>query len=166
MRSTLCPCLLMLLLSLPGCTQATMAAQSQAGQSFVLARAAPPTATKAALPSACPDADFASFLKCFEGSVDVQRTATADPLKMDSIQAAADPEPRPVTRQVPLRDVEFPIMPDGQERHSKEFEQIVSELGPARREVTHRIPDTGAQLRFEFRADPCWELVRVSNDMI
>ena len=57
-------------------------------------------------------------------------------------------------------------MPDGQERHSKEFEQIVSELGPARREVTHRIPDTGAQLRFEFRADPCWELVRVSNDMI
>lgn len=112
----------------------------------------------------CPDPDFAAFLKRFEGSVDAQRAATADPLTMVSIDADAQPEPAPVSKQVPLAEVQFPVMSDEARRKSEGLEQVVQELAGDRQEVTVRVPDSGIQTRYEFHATPCWKLVRVSDD--
>ncbi len=162
MRPIPYPPLLALLLTLTACTQAAAPADPQA------AAPAPPAATPSepATPASCPDADFAAFLKRFEGSAQAQRTATADPLTMESINSDATPEPRRVTRQIPLADVEFPILFDSTRREAEGLQETVTELGPAEREVTHGIPDSDAQVRFNFQAQPCWTLVRVSNDML
>lgn len=160
MRRSARPALLLLvLLTAAACKQTTPAASES------VASVAAPAATAPATP-ACPDADFAAFLKRFEGSIEVQRASTADPLTMDSVDSEAMPEPKRITKQVPLADVEFPVLFGPSQREIEGLKETVTELGPSEREVTHGIPDSDAQVRFNFRADPCWKLVRVSNDMI
>lgn len=165
MRSTPPLCLLTLLL-LAGCTQAKAPAEAQAHPGTPLANTAPGAVPASSAQTTCADADFASFLRRFEQSIDVQRAATADPLAMESVDAEAIPEPRPVTRHVPLAEVEFPILPDARRRESEGLEEAITEPARDRREVTHRIADSDAQIRYEFRAQPCWKLVRVSNDTL
>lgn len=152
------------LLVLAACKPATTPAQG--GIPEAEPKPAIPTGIAAEPKTPCPDADFAAFLKRFESSVEVQRASTADPLVMDSIDSDAMPEPKRVTKQVPLADVEFPVLFGTSQRETEGLQETVTELGPSEREVTHGIPDSDAQVRFNFRADPCWKLVRVSNDMI
>jgi hypothetical protein len=166
MRITPCTTLLTLLLALAACTPAATPADAQTttgAPPVVNASAAAATATPAAT---CEDADFPAFLARFAGNADVQRASTADPLTMESVDADAQPEPAPVTRQVPLGEVEFPVMAGNVQREAEGLVETVKELGTDGREVTHAIHDTGAQMRFEFRAGPCWNLVRVSDDSI
>lgn len=122
-----------------------------------------PIATSSPAP-ACADADFAAFLQRFASSADAQRASTADPLTMQSVDANAQPEPAPVSKEVPLVEVKFPIMFDAAERKAQGLEQSVRELAPDRQEVTVNVPDTGIQTRYEFHASPCWQLIRVSDD--
>ena len=154
-RSALLPLLLMLAACKPAASQPEASATSAAPT-------APPPGPAAA--SECPDPNFAAFLKRFEGNVEAQRAATADPLTMVSVDPDAQPEPAPVSRQVPLAEVEFPVMSDASRRQAEGLEQVVKELAGDRQEVTVRVPDTGIQTRYEFHATPCWTLVRVSDD--
>lgn len=161
MRTTPCMTLLALLLALAACTPAAAPADAQTTAD------APPVDSAAATKAVtCTDADFAIFLARFAGDANVQRASTADPLVMEAIDADAQPEPAPVSRQVPLAEVEFPIMAGNAQRDAEGLVETVKELGSDGREVTHAIHDTGAQMRFEFRASPCWKLVRVSDDSI
>lgn len=125
-----------------------------------------PAIESAPEPPKCPDADFASFLKRFESSADVQRVSTARVVTMDSIDGNAQPEPMPVTRQVPRTEITFPIMLGPERRKREGLESTVTEFGPVEREVRHGVPDSGVQVRFNFQATPCWTLVRVSDDTI
>jgi hypothetical protein len=158
--------LLALLLALAACKPASEPAASAPPATPVASEAAGAPSPVAAEPAAaeCPDPDFAAFLKRFEGSADAQRAATADPLTMVSIDADAQPEPAPMSRQVPLAQVEFPVMGDASRRQAEGLEQVVQELAGGRQEVTVRVPDSGIQTRYEFHATPCWKLVRVSDD--
>jgi hypothetical protein len=161
------PSLLALLLALAACTPAPAPSDSQAAAGTPApARTAPPTVAGPAPATTCPDADFAAFLKRFERSADVQRASTADPLTMESIDGDAQPEPAPVTRQVPLAEVPFPVMTDAYQRQTEGLIETIEEPGADRREVTHAVPDTDAQVRFAFRADPCWKLTRISSDTL
>lgn len=166
MRITPCTTLLTLLLPLAACTPAAAPADAQTPAAAPPVDSAPVAAATAAPAAACEDADFPSFLARFAGNADVQRASTADPLAMDSIDTDAQPEPAPVTRQVPLAEVEFPVMAGNAQREAEGLVETVKELGIDGREVTHAIHDTGAQMRFEFRAGPCWKLVRVSDDSV
>ncbi len=167
MRIAPCIPLLALLLALPGCKPAAAPANTQASAAPPAAASATPAAPATSTPApTCPDADFTAFLSRFQGDVEVQRTSTADPLTMESIDADAMPEPRRVSKQVPLAEIEFPVVFDVDKRNSEGLQETVTELGPSEREVTHGLPDSDAQIRFNFRAVPCWKLVRVSNDMI
>lgn len=160
---------LALLLVLAACKPTTPDTQAGPGAPAPVAPtpAAQPAAEPPAQPApACPDVDFAAFLQRFEGSVDVQRASTADPLTMESIDPEAEPEPATVSRDVPLAEVEFPVVVDAAQRQAEGSQQTVTELGADAREVKIAIPDTDAQIRFEFRADPCWKLVKVSNDSL
>lgn len=156
---------LALLLVLAACKPTTP--DTQTGTDAPAPVAPSSAAQPAAQPApACPDVDFAAFLQRFEGSVDVQRASTADPLTMESIDPEAEPEPAPVSRNVPLAEVNFPVMVDASQRQAEGSQQTVTELGADAREVKIATPDTDAQIRFEFRADPCWKLVKVSNDSL
>lgn len=113
---------------------------------------------------ACPDADFDAFLARFSASADAQRAATADPLAMVSIDGNAQPEPAPVTREVPLAEVRFPVLVDAAQQRAEGLAQSVTVLAPDRRELRLALPDSGVQTRLEFQAAPCWTLVKVSDD--
>lgn len=112
----------------------------------------------------CPAADFPSFFSAFARDVAVQRAFTADPLRSDSIDAAADPEPKPVTatlagaaRHFPI--VEGPVPPGWRERVTR---------GPGGDVVVIRsVPDTDNQLRYFFRrVGDCWQLYRKADDSL
>lgn len=156
------------LLALSACTNtATAPAPAES-----VARPAPSTpparANPAPAPDAreCPDADFALFLQRFENSVDVQRASASDPLTMERVDADAEPEPARVSRQVPLAQVPFPVMRTAMQRTAEGLQETIEEHGPNEREVKHAMPDSGVQVRFLFRAEPCWTLVRVSDDTV
>ena len=111
----------------------------------------------------CRHSDFSAFLEGFSENISTQRQATSDPLLMESIDAGAQPEPQPVARQVPLADVEFPVMGSAAQRKAEGLEWSTASVD-GDMEVTLRKPDTDMQMRFGFRAQPCWTLVRISND--
>lgn len=111
----------------------------------------------------CRHSDFSAFLEDFSENVSTQRQATSNPLLMESIDAGAQPEPQPVARQVPLADVEFPVMGSAAQRKVEGLEWSTAPVD-GDMEVTLRKPDTDMQIRFDFRAQPCWTLVRISDD--
>lgn len=112
----------------------------------------------------CRHSDFSAFLEEFSENVSTQRQATSDPLLMESIDAGAQPEPQPVVRQVPLADVEFPVMANAAQREAEGLQWSTASVAGGDMEVTLRKPDTDMQIRFGFRAQPCWTLVKVSDD--
>lgn len=133
---------------------------------LALSAPAPIAAARATEPSGCQETTFTAFLSRFAGDASVQRASTVDPLVMDSLDSEALPEPRKVSKQMSLTEVEFPVLFDAGRRNAEGLQETVTELGPTEREVTHGVPDSDAQMRFRFRADPCWKLVWVSNDML
>lgn len=154
-----------LALALVGC-KPTAPVSQDAGAS-----AAPAPATAATQPAApgaaassCPDKDFEAFLLRFSQGADAQLAATADPLEMVSIDGNAQPEPAPVSRQVPLADVRFPVLVDPAQQQADGLVQSVRVVAPDRRELRLNLPDSGLQTRLEFQATPCWTLVKVSDD--
>ncbi|MCW1777209.1 hypothetical protein NB693_22975 [Pantoea ananatis] len=90
-----------------------VACKAQPAGSTVAATTAAPSRTAATTAAQrCQDVDFAAFLKRFSADIAVQEKATADPLTMIHIDPDAQPEPAPVTRNVPLAEVEWPVIPN------------------------------------------------------
>ena len=114
----------------------------------------------------CPDVDFDAFLARFESSEDVQGASTANPLTINSIDSGADPEPRRITEQIALEAVDFPVMLGPTRREAAGLRSTVARLGRSEREVAHAVPDSDAQVRSAFRADPCWKLTAISSDAL
>lgn len=83
---------------------------------------------------------------------------------MLSVDPDAQPEPAIVTRQVPRSEVEFPVMADAATRQAEGSQLRVDARGDAEREVLVGLPDSGAQVRFAFKAMPCWTLVGVNDE--
>lgn len=164
--------LLWLTLALLGaCDRTPAVAPAPAAETTTPATAAPadgPASAAASTPPApaCHDADFDAFLKRFEASIDAQRAATADPLAMSSIDPDAQPEPAPVTRQVPRAQVPFPVMAGAAGRRAEGSELRIEEVAKTERVVHVGLPDSGAQVRLVFDAIPCWTLTAVHDDSL
>jgi hypothetical protein len=131
---------------------------------------APAATTDATTPASatatqCPDADFDSFLKRFSPDIAVQKKATADPLTMIELDPDAQPEPKPVTRQVPLAQVDWPVIPNLDAARNGGREIVVSEEAGGR-QVLVRTPDTGDQQVYHFAQRPCWTLVKVDDQSL
>lgn len=127
---------------------------------------APAAATSSATPPAqCPDADFEHFVTRFSADIAVQEKATADPLTMIRLDPDAQPEPAPVTRQVPLAEVEWPVIPNLEAARNGGREVVVSDDAGGRK-VRVRTPDTGDQQVYHFAQRPCWTLVKVDDQSL
>lgn len=125
--------------------------------------AAPRTESAAAT---CPDADFDAFLARFSRDIAVQEKATADPLTQGRIDNEAQPEPRPVTTDVPLADVQWPVIPNLEAVKKGGREVVISSKPDGSREVLVRTPDSDDQQRYVFAERPCWTLVRTDDDTL
>jgi len=131
------------------------------------APATAPAAGTATDPSAqCPQPEFDAFLAQFGHDIAVQEKATADPLISESVDPQAQPEPAQVTRQVPLAEVEWPVMPDpaGLSRQGREMQ--VTPQADGSMQVRIRKPDTSDQQTYTFAQKPCWQLQRVVDESI
>ncbi|MFC0152659.1 hypothetical protein ACFFJ4_03090 [Xanthomonas dyei] len=130
--------------------------------------AAPATTVAATAPAPaarCPEADFSAFLKRFSAEIAVQEKATADPLTMVQLDPEAQPEPAPVTREVPLAKVEWPVIPNLDAVRNGGREVVVSEDAGGR-QVLVRTPNTGDQQVYQFAQRPCWTLVKVDDQSL
>ena len=143
------------------------AAADPAAPPMASAPATPPAAGTATDPSAqCPQPEFDAFLAQFGHDIAVQEKATADPLISESVDPQAQPEPAQVTRQVPLAEVEWPVMPDpaGLSRQGREMQ--VTPQADGSMQVRIRKPDTSDQQTYTFAQKPCWQLQRVVDESI
>ncbi|WOB26933.1 MULTISPECIES: hypothetical protein [Xanthomonas] len=130
--------------------------------------AAPATTVAATAPApaaSCPEADFSAFLKRFSAEIAVQEKATADPLSMVQLDPEAQPEPAPVTREVPLAKVEWPVIPNLDAVRNGGREVVVSEDAGGR-QVMVRTPNTDDQQVYHFAQRPCWTLVKVDDQSL
>ncbi|MCI2246837.1 DUF4348 domain-containing protein [Xanthomonas sp. PPL568] len=128
------------------------------------APAAPPAPAAATAPR-CEDADFDAFLERFSADIAVQEKATANPLTMIHIDPDAQPEPAPVSRNVPLAEVEWPVIPNLDAARKGEREVVVTQNAEGR-QVVVRTPDTGDQQIYQFAQRPCWTLVHVDDQAL
>lgn len=119
----------------------------------------------AAAPANCPDADFDHFVQRFSADIAAQEKATADPLTMIQLDPNAQPEPAPVTRQVPRAEVEWPVIPNLEAARNGGREVVVSDDAGGRK-VLVRTPDTGDQQVYYFAQRPCWTLVKVDDQSL
>ncbi|MBB5878316.1 hypothetical protein [Xanthomonas sp. 3498] len=124
-----------------------------------------PLRPAAAATPRCQDADFDAFLKRFSADIAVQEKATADPLMMIHIDPDAQPEPAPVTRNVPLAEVEWPVIPNLDAARKGGREVVVTQNAQGR-QVMVRMPDTGDQQVYQFAQKPCWTLVKVDDQTL
>ncbi|MGO1069111.1 hypothetical protein [Lysobacter sp. CA199] len=128
--------------------------------------AAPPAAAKSAAPAqACPSQDFDAFLKAFAEDAQLQKSYTQRPLQSETIDADADPEPKPVIAMLDGDALQFPLMPSAQKQQADGLVMSQTELN-GDKEVMLVKPDTDYQLSFFFRKGECWTLYRMRDDSL
>jgi hypothetical protein len=120
----------------------------------------------ASAPSACPAQTFDTFLTAFADDVEVQKKSVALPLQSESVDALAEPEPKPVTKMLSFAELHFPLMPTVQQRARDGLQISQTPSGKGEIEVKLVKPDTDYQLLFYFRNDGCWKLYRMRDDSL
>ena len=134
-----------------------------------LAACKPSTSAEApepASPAACPSQDFRTFLTAFANDPSVQEAFTRRPLQSDYMDAAAEPEPKRITRTLDGADLRFPLMPSLQRQEQKGLELRLTSTGEDKAEVVLVKPDTDEQTVFFFIRNDCWRLDRIRDDSL
>jgi hypothetical protein len=144
-----CVFLLLLAVSLAACNRQTTPAR-------------PAPAIEVSL-SRCPSQTFEGFFAEFSDSAELQKTFTRLPLRSDSIDAGAEPEPKPITKMLSAQELEFPLVPSKQQIADERLETSFKVSGNDT--VVELIkPDTDYMVSYYFeRAGDCWRLYR-KND--
>ncbi|WP_064749436.1 hypothetical protein [Lysobacter antibioticus] len=113
----------------------------------------------------CPSQDFDAFLVAFMDDPAVQKAFTKRPLQSETLDANADPEPRPVTALLDGEKLKFPLMPSSARQKQDGLALSQSELN-GDKEVMLAKPDTDYQLSYFFRKGDCWTLYRMRDDSL
>jgi hypothetical protein len=124
-------------------------------------------ATPALAAPACPAKEFGGFLEAFTHSLPVQQAFTQWPLPVETVDADAQPEPRPVTRHYRPQDASFPLIPSKARQKQDRLTTTVRPMSGGAMEAKLAQADSGYQLRFLFRKTAgCWTLVKKSDDSL
>jgi hypothetical protein len=110
--------------------------------------------------SRCPSRNFDSFFAAFSDSAEAQKQFTRSPLRSDSIDAGAEPEPKPVTKMLSAQELEFPLVPTSQQVSD---EGLATSFKASGNEMVVELtkPDTDYMVSYYFeRAGECWRLYR------
>ncbi|MFK3649770.1 hypothetical protein ACI2IY_15250 [Lysobacter enzymogenes] len=154
----------LLLVALSGCEVASNSPPAAAAAEQAAPKKAEPAA--AATPAtACPSQDFDAFLSAFADDIEVQRAFTQRPLRSETVDANADPEPKPVTAMLDGDAIKFPLMPSRVKQQADGLVLSQTELN-GDKQVLLAKPDTDYQLSFFFRKGECWTLYRMRDDSL
>lgn len=145
-------------LALGGCDLASNSPPAAAAQEARAPAAAAPAV-------ACPSQDFDAFLSAFADDARVQRAYTQRPLRSETVDADADPEPRPVVAMLDGDALSFPLMPSRERQQAEGLVASQTELN-GDKQVLLAKPDTDYQLSFFFRKGECWTLYRMRDDSL
>ena len=114
----------------------------------------------------CPAQTFDIFLMAFANDVAVQKAFVTQPLQSESVDALAEPEPRPITKMLGFDQLHFPLMPNLQRQALDGLQLVKTISGNGEMEVKLVKPDTDYQVLFFFRNDGCWKLYRMRDDSL
>ncbi|RRH76212.1 hypothetical protein [Falsigemmobacter faecalis] len=112
----------------------------------------------AARAEGCGSGDLPVSFSEFVCSVAVQEAATADPRTWRSLESG-DPEPVATTREVPLRDVEWPVVRRLSGPEAAGHELIREKSGADLESLQIRGRDKGLNIRYISRHAPCRTLI-------
>jgi uncharacterized protein YecT (DUF1311 family) len=117
--------------------------------------------TSAAKPPTCPATDLAGFVAAFAESPALQKAFTAPIVDTAFVDWNAQPEPTESVEQTSRDALRFPVMPDRahQQAEGLRYREIGSEGD--RTTIVLEVPGTDSQLRYTFRRDACWTLVKI-----
>lgn len=119
------------------------------------------TAKPASAASSCPSKDLAGFVAAFAQSPSLQKAFTAPVVDTAFVDWNAQPEPAESVEKTSRDALRFPVMPDRarQQAEGLRYREIGSEGD--RTTIVLEVPDTDTQLRYTFRRDACWTLVKI-----
>ena len=112
----------------------------------------------------CLTGDFDAFFARFSHEIIVQEASTADPLALEMIDPTAEPEPELITSQIPLAEVEWPVIPDFTIGAAENVRTEVSDTPEGGKAVLMRGIDNGIRTTWVFAPTPCWQLVKVIDE--
>ena len=112
----------------------------------------------------CPTLDFKAFAEQFSSKISLQAKFTHWPLKTTTIDAAAAPEPKPVTKQLTEQDMSYPVMMEiGRAKREGKIVRIEQD-GATTAYVEYSGANSGEKFRYLFvRSGSCWQLVAIDN---
>ncbi|WP_175883379.1 hypothetical protein [Burkholderia sp. BCC0044] len=118
-------------------------------------------------PSACPASELGAFVNAFSGRISIQARFTRWPLAVTHVDAAARPEPKPVTRQVTEKKASYPLMMDI-ERARREGKVVrITQDNKTTGQVEYAGSDNGRKIRYLFqRSRSCWQLVAIDDQSL
>ena len=119
------------------------------------------TATSPSAAPACPATDLAGFVAAFAESPALQKAFTAPVVETAFVDWNAQPEPAESVEKIPREALRFPVMPNRarQQAEGLRYREIGTEGD--RSTIALEVPDTDTQLRYTFRRDACWTLVKI-----
>lgn len=124
-------------------------------------------APPAARDSACPAVDFDAFAEKFAGSISLQARYTHWPLESTTIDAAATPEPKPVTKQVTEKEMSYPLLMafDRARREGQAVKVLLTP--PDGAEIHYTKPDSDYSIHYLFkRQGACWQLAAIRDESL
>lgn len=110
--------------------------------------------------AACPSQKFSTFFAAFSDSVPVQKAFTDYPLTTVMLDHAVEPEPRKISKQLPMSRLSFPLIPPKAVRTKQGLAFRVDQETDNNAKVSLFKEDTGYQVAYFFRKDTCWKLER------
>lgn len=126
--------------------------------------AAPTASAPAGAPartSHCPATDIAGFVAAFAESPSLQKTFTAPMVDTAFVDWSAQPEPSESVETVSRDLLRFPVMPDRAKQRADGLQYREIGNDGDRTTIVLEVPDTDLQLRYTFRRDSCWTLVKI-----
>ena len=112
----------------------------------------------------CP-AKFTDFVARFSTDLPFQKKHTAQELTVSHV-IDDDPEPRTVVRKVKNSKLKFPLMESTQAQRRKGLITSFQRSKGGDQIVLVHKPDTDWQIRFTFRKDACWLLIRRDDESL
>jgi hypothetical protein len=111
----------------------------------------------------CPSQEFSDFLKEFSENQKTQMVFIKYPLKQQSLDLNAEPEPKPVISELQYTEIKFPIIPNEVARKANSLSLRIDEVTTKQAKVTIFRNDSDYQVSYFFNKNSCWELERVED---
>jgi len=93
-------------------------------------------------------------------------STTTFPLKVQSLDPKAEPEPRPIVRMLDRQEARFPLVPAKEERAKDGLALRIDLLEARSARVTLERPDSDFRVSYFFAMEGCWRLTAIEDESL